>query len=74
MSQKYNKYENTNKNHKCLSSCINIDKPYLLDDSVKDETAGAAAVSVLIKDKKFYCVSQISSQATQKLIFYNVKQ
>jgi len=31
------------------------DENMQFDDSVKDETAGAAAVSVLIKDKKMYC-------------------
>lgn len=31
------------------------DENMMFDDNVKDETAGAAAVSVLIKDKKIYC-------------------
>jgi len=31
------------------------DENMMFDDNVKDETAGAAAVSVLVKDKKLYC-------------------
>lgn len=40
-----------------LGKMFNILFYFISDETVMDETAGAAAISVLIKDKKIYCVS-----------------